>query len=157
LYSRNCPNLTREAPEISLAITLCVAHFGSEPPRLDRYRNELAAGALGITASKANTDGLLLLRRLAATAPDPDSDVVFLPQPRAVNFVKACQGWITSDADIDEDVESEITNVILHLVPILGNVSGAHWDFIFDVIENNLEVCLIYALVRRGRGLIIFP
>jgi hypothetical protein len=136
-----CPELIREAPEISLAITLCVAQFGSEPPRLDRYRNELAAGVLGITASKANTDGLLLLRRLAATAPDPDSDVVFLSQPRAVNFVKACQGWITSDADIEEDVESEITNIFFHLVPILENVSGAHWDFIFDLIENNLEVC----------------
>jgi len=135
------PELIREAPEISLVITLCVARFGSEPPRLDRYRNELAAGVLGITASKANTDGLLLLRRLAATAPDPDSDIVFLPQPRAVNFVKACQGWITSDADIDENVESEITNVFFHLVPILQNVSGSHWDFIFDLIENNLEVC----------------
>ncbi|KAI0273234.1 hypothetical protein BGY98DRAFT_998534 [Russula aff. rugulosa BPL654] len=131
--------LERDSPEISLAIILCVAQFGSEPPRFDRYRNELAAGVLGITASKANTDGLLLIRRLAATAPDPDSDIVFLPQLRAVNFVKACQGWITSDADIDEDVESEITNVFYHLVPILGNVSGAHWDFIFDLIENNLE------------------
>jgi E3 ubiquitin-protein ligase listerin len=82
-----------------------------------------------------------LLRRLSAVAPDPDSDVVFLPQQRAVNFVKACQGWIASDMDIDEDVESEITNVFFHLVPILQNVSGSHWDFIFDLIENNLEVC----------------
>lgn len=138
--NRSVLELIREAPEVSLAITHCVAQFGSEPLRLDRYRNELAAGALGITASKANTDGLLLLRRLAATAPDPDSDVVFLPQLRAVNFVKACQGWIASDADIDEDVESEITNVLFHLVPILQNVPGAHWDFIFDLIENNLEV-----------------
>lgn len=150
--SRNCPELIREAPEISLAITLCIAESGSEPPRLDRYRNELAAGALGITASKANTDGLLLLRRLAATAPDPDSDIVFLPQLRAVNFVKACQGWITSDADIDEDVESEITNVFFHLVPILQNVSGAHWDFIFDLIENNLEVCRYMFLFLEGHG-----
>jgi hypothetical protein len=111
---------------------------------------------LGITASKANTDGLLLIRRLAATAPDPDSDIVFLPQLRAVNFVKACQGWITSDADIDEDVESEITNVFYHLVPILGNISGAHWDFIFDLIENNLEVCLIYSLIPKRHDLIAF-
>jgi E3 ubiquitin-protein ligase listerin len=119
---------------------LCIAQSGSEPPRLDRYRNELAAGILGVPARKANTDGLLLLRRLTATAPDPDSDVVFLSQPRAVNFVKACQGWTTSDEDIDEDVESEITNVCFHLVPILQNVSGSHWDFMFDLIENNLEV-----------------
>jgi hypothetical protein len=86
-----------------------------------------------------------LLRRLAATAPDPDSDVVFLPQPRAVNFVKACQGWIASDEDIDEDVESEITDVFFHLVPILQNVPGSHWDFIFDLIENNLEVCWFFS------------
>lgn len=103
----------------------------------------MAAGILGIPASKANSDGLLLLRRLAAIAPDPDSDVVFLPQPRAVNFVKACQGWVTSDEDISEDVESEITNVFFHLVPILQNVPGSHWDFMFDLIENNLEVSLV--------------
>ena len=128
---------------------------GSEPPHLDRYRNELAAGVLGITASKANTNGLLLLRRLAATAPDPDSDVVFLPQPRAVNLVKACQGWVTSNADIDEDVESEITNVFFHLVPILQNIPGAHWDFIFDLIENKLEVRLPVLLFLEGQtGLI---
>jgi len=25
-------------------------------------------------------------------------------------------------------------------LPVLQNIPGAHWDFIFDVIENNLEV-----------------
>ncbi|KAI9444100.1 hypothetical protein H4582DRAFT_1919312 [Lactarius indigo] len=129
----------KNSTALSLAIVTCVTRLGSEPTRLDRYRNELAAGILSIPPIKANTDGLLLLRRLAATAPDPESDVVFLPQPRAVNFVKACQGWVSSDEDIDEDVESEITNVFFHLVPILQNVPGSHWEFIFDVIENNLE------------------
>ena len=129
------------APQTALAIVTAVVQLGSEPPRLERYWNELAAGILGIPSTKANTDGVLLLRRLAATAPDFDSDVVFLPQPRAVNFMKQCQQWITSDEEIDEDVESEMTAVFYHLVPILQNVSGGHWDFIFDVIENNLEVC----------------
>ncbi|SRR6266571_3294945 len=141
----------RKAPALSLAIVICVTQLGSEPVRLDRYRNELAAGILGIPASKANTDGLLLLRRLAATAPDPESDVVFLPQPRAVNFVKACQGWVSSDEDIDEDVESEITNVFFHFVPILQNVPGSHWEFIFDVIENNLEVSRLVVFVYEPR------
>ncbi|KAI0042795.1 hypothetical protein FA95DRAFT_1682318 [Auriscalpium vulgare] len=131
--------LEKKAPQLSLAIVLAVTRYGPEPPRLDRYRNELAAEALGIRPNKANTSGLLLLRRLAATAPDPESDVVFLPQPRAVNFVKACQQWIASDEDLDEDVESEMTAVFIHLVPILQNVSGSHWDLIFDVIESNLE------------------
>ena len=140
----------RKAPVLSLAIVICITQLGSEPARLDRYRNELAAGTLGISASKANTDGLLLLRRLAATAPDPESDVVFLPQTRAVNFVKACQGWVSSDEDIDEDVESEITNVCFHLVPLLQNVPGSHWEFIFDLIENNLEVSLSHGFLLRA-------
>ncbi|OBZ77520.1 E3 ubiquitin-protein ligase listerin [Grifola frondosa] len=127
------------APSASLAIVQAVTRYAPEPPRLDRYRNELAANMLGVPPSKANTEGMWLLRRLAATAPDPDSDVVFLPQLRAVNLVKACQQWITSDEDLDEDVQSEMTLVFLHLVPILQNIPGAHWDLIFDVVENNLE------------------
>lgn len=99
---------------------------------------------LGIPARKANTDGLWLLRKLAVTAPNPESDVIFLPQPRAVNLMKACQQWITSDEELDEDVESEMILVFLHLAPILQSVPGTHWGLIFDVMENNLEVLFIH-------------
>ncbi|EPQ53690.1 hypothetical protein GLOTRDRAFT_117039 [Gloeophyllum trabeum ATCC 11539] len=131
--------LEKKAPLTSIALVSCVTAFGPEPPRLDRYRNELAAGIFGVPASKANDEGLLSLLRLAATAPDPESDVVFLPQPRAINLMKACQQWVESDEDISEDVESAMTLIFYHLVPILQDVPGGHWDFIFDVIENNLE------------------
>ncbi|TDL24483.1 hypothetical protein BD410DRAFT_785971 [Rickenella mellea] len=134
-------SLEKHAPQTSMAITLAVTEYAPEPPRLDRYRNELAAEILGIPPSKANSTGLLLLRKLAATAPDPDSDVVYLPQLRAVNFVKAYQQWVTSDEDIDEAVESEMTVILTHLAPILQNVAGSHWDLIFDMVENNLENC----------------
>ncbi|KAH9887215.1 hypothetical protein C8Q73DRAFT_713250 [Cubamyces lactineus] len=127
------------APHTALAIVFSVTRYAPEPPRLDRFRNELAASTLGIPASKANSEGLWILRNLAAAAPDPESDVVFLPQPRAVNLVKACQQWITSDEDLDEEVQSEMTLVFAHLAPILQNISGAHWDLVFDVVENNLE------------------
>ncbi|KAI0371298.1 hypothetical protein BV20DRAFT_1035310 [Pilatotrama ljubarskyi] len=127
------------APHTSLAIVFSVTRYAPEPPRLDRFRNELAAGTLGIPASKANSEGLWLLRNLAAAAPDPESDIIFLPQTRAVNLIKACQQWITSDEDLDEDVQSEMTLVFAHLAPILQNVPGAHWDLVFDVVENNLE------------------
>ncbi|OCH91295.1 hypothetical protein OBBRIDRAFT_887096 [Obba rivulosa] len=131
--------IEKQAPQTSLAIALSVTRYAPEPARLDRYRNELAAEVLGVRPSRANTDGLWLLRRLAAVAPDPESDVVFLPEHRAVNLVKACQQWIASDEDIDEEVESELTLVLIHLAPILQSVPGAHWDLIFDVMENNLE------------------
>jgi hypothetical protein len=129
-----------KAPETSMAITSTLVECAPEPQRLDRYRNELAASLLGISPSRVNTDGLLTLRRLVSTAPDPESVIIFLPQQRAVNVIKACQQWITSDEDIDEEVESVMLLVFLHLAPILHTVPGAHWEFIFDVIESNLEV-----------------
>lgn len=106
----------------------------------------MAANLTAIPVRKANVDGLWLLRRLAAAAPDPDSEVVFLPQQRAVQLVKACQTWVQADDDedeeggVDEEVESAMTQVFVSLAPILQDITGAHWDFMFDVIENNLEV-----------------
>ncbi|KAI0790522.1 hypothetical protein C8Q75DRAFT_762281 [Abortiporus biennis] len=133
--------LEAKAPLTALAIILCVTRYAPEPQRLDRYRNELAANLTGISATKANVEGLWMLRKLVAVAPDPESDVIFLPTPRAVNVVKTCQQWVSSDEDIDEEVEGEMTSLFLHLAPILQNVSGSHWDFMFDIIENNLENC----------------
>jgi len=123
-----------------MTITAAIAATRTEPPKLDRYRNELAASLLGIR-SDINGQGLLTLRKLAATAPDPDSEVVFLPQVRAVNVVKAFQQWVASDdEDVGEDVESAMIHVYIPLAPILQNFAGKHWEFIFDVLESILEV-----------------
>ncbi|KAJ8701215.1 hypothetical protein PTI98_000028 [Pleurotus ostreatus] len=128
----------------SLALTKAVSSIGVDSPRLDRYRNELTASITGVPPSKASTAGLALLRKLIAAAPPADSDVVFLPQHRAVNLVKACQHWATSDdEDIGEDVECAMTEVFVHVAPILQNVPGAHWEFIFDVVESNVETCSV--------------
>jgi hypothetical protein len=137
------------APQTSISILHAVAKSGAEPPRLDRYRNELAANLLGVPPAKANSEGLLALRKLGAVAPDVHSDISFLPQNRAVNLLKACQTWATSDEDIDEELESSMTLIFLHLVPILQSVPGAHWDLIFDVMENNLEVPSLFNLLIR--------
>jgi hypothetical protein len=138
------------APTASCAITALVARYAPEIPRLDRYRNELAANTLGIPPARANTDGLATLRKLAAAAPDPDADTAFLPAPRAVNLAKACQAWVASDdADVDEALEGAMTLVFLHAAPVLQHVPGAHWDFVFDVMENNLEVG-VYGWMARA-------
>ncbi|KAJ7056206.1 hypothetical protein C8F01DRAFT_377750 [Mycena amicta] len=128
------------APETCITVVSAVSSSTLEPPRLERYRNELAADLLGIPPRKANTQGLLTLRKLAASAPDAESDVTFLPQQRAINVFKACQQWIASDeADVEEEVESAMTMVFFDLAPLLQSVPGTHWDLVFDVVENNLE------------------
>ncbi|KAM6492444.1 hypothetical protein JOM56_012168 [Amanita muscaria] len=131
--------LENDAPQTCMALISAIVECAPEPQRLDHYRNELASSLLSIPARQANTKGLLTLRKLAMTAPNPDTDIVFLPQHRAVNVVKACQQWISSDEDIDEEVESAMMLVFVPLVPILQTVSGAHWEFMFDIIESNLE------------------
>lgn len=74
---------------------------------------------------------------------------MFLPQNRAVNFMKNCQSWQISDEDIDEDVDCEMTLVFISLAPILQNIPGAHWEFIFDVVETNLEVIMTTSLSMK--------
>ncbi|KAJ8507641.1 hypothetical protein ONZ45_g9999 [Pleurotus djamor] len=149
--------LEKTAPVTSLVLLRAVSGCNVESPRLERYRNEIAANITGVPPSKADTQGLSLLRRLIALAPDPESDIIFLPQPRAVSLVKACQQWATSDdADAGEEVECEMTEIFIHVAPILQNVSGTHWDFIMDVVENNLEVSSLddaSTLVTLGRTL----
>ena len=134
------------APQTSMMIIASITTTGAEPPKLDRFRNEIAASLLGIKPHKANTEGLLALRKLAASAPDPDGDVVFLTSPRAINVIKACQGWVLAvdsddddGAEIEEWVESAMLPIFMHLAPILQNVSGGHWAFVFDVLEGVLE------------------
>jgi hypothetical protein len=127
-----------------MTIIAAITATGAEPPKLDRYRNEIAASLLGIKAHKVNTEGLLALRRLAASAPDPDGEVVFLTSPRAINVVKACQGWVLgNDGDdgeeMEERVESAMLPIFMHLAPILQNVPGGPWAFVFDVLEGVLE------------------
>ncbi|KAF7338785.1 Delta-9 fatty acid desaturase protein [Mycena sanguinolenta] len=139
LWMAFAKKIEKSAPETCIAIVTAVSTSTLEPPRLERYRNELAADLLGISPSKANTQGLLTLRKLAASAPAVDSDVVFLPQQRSVNIFKACQQWIASDEDIEEELESVMTLVFFYLAPLLQNVPGTHWDLMFDVIESNLE------------------
>ena len=128
-----------------MTIIAAITTTCAEPPKLDRYRNEIAASLLGIKPHKANTEGLLALRRLAASAPDPDGDVVFLTSPRAINVVKACQRWVLGgdgeddEEELEERVESVMLPIFMHLAPILQNVPGGPWAFVFDVLEGVLE------------------
>ncbi|KAI6158556.1 hypothetical protein EDD17DRAFT_1622088 [Pisolithus thermaeus] len=147
----------RAAPQTAIAILASITEYAPEPLKLDRYRNELAATLLGVKPEDAETTGLKYLRLLSASAPDSNSEVVFLPQHRAVNVMRACQTWIAEgDEDASEELESAMTLIFRHIAPILENVPGSHWEFIWDVIENNLEICSLQesdTLVTLGRTL----
>ncbi|KAG8925869.1 listerin E3 ubiquitin protein ligase 1 [Tulasnella sp. 418] len=131
--------LLDKAPQTSLAISLSVTNFGLESSKLDRYRNELASRLSGVPPKKANSDGLKLLRHLISTAPHPESDAVFLPQQRAVFLIQGLQKWIASDEDLDEDINGLLAALFTNMAPIIQSVPGAHWDLIYDLMEENLE------------------
>ena len=71
--------------------------------------------------------------------------MVFLTLPGAVNVVKACQGWVLAADDddgeeMDKQLKSAMLPIFMHSAPILQNVPGSHWAFVFDVLEAVLEV-----------------
>ncbi|KAH7882407.1 hypothetical protein F5I97DRAFT_1939442 [Phlebopus sp. FC_14] len=142
--------LGKTAPQTTISILTSIAEHVPEPHRLDRYRNELAASLLGVRPRDSTSTGLSLLRLLAATAPHPDSDVIFLPQQRAVNVMKVCQAWIAAEDGSEEDVESAMTLIFLHLAPILQSIPGSHWEFIWDV---NCSLRDSTTLTTLGRSL----
>jgi E3 ubiquitin-protein ligase listerin len=122
-------------------IISAITSFAPNPPLLDRHRNELAASLLSIKSSDANVDGLIALRKLMSCAPPADSEIIFLPQQRALNVIKACEKWFSDEnVEIDAEVESAMTAVFAILAPILQDLSGGHWDFVWDLVENNLDV-----------------
>lgn len=111
-----------------------------EVPRLDRLRSEIASNLSGVPPDRASTDGIRLVRQLVAVAPAADSDAALLPQQRAVFLLQALQKWIASDESMEDDMDALLLAVCYHLAPVVQSIPGAHWDFIFDLIESNLEV-----------------
>lgn len=60
-------------------------------------------------------------------------------------LIQRIQVWLANDGDDEEEELPEMINTMLailfaHLAPIVQELSGAHWDLIFDIIELNLEV-----------------
>lgn len=52
---------------------------------------------------------------------------------------------MASDEDLDGEIDSLLAHLCAELAPVLQTVPGAHWDFIFDLMESNLEVSLFDA------------
>jgi len=74
-----------------------------------------------------------------------------MPQQRAVFLVQTLQGWMgDDDAEVDVKVEVEVTKVLADVAPILLGLPGAHWEFVMDLVESNLEVNFIVSRVSVG-------
>jgi hypothetical protein len=116
-----------------------------ETPRFERHQNSLASTLSGVSASLASTTGLSLLISLISTTPNLDSAVILLPQQRTISLLRTMSMWISSEVEIIrlQEVLEKLAELLGHLVPIVQELSGAHWDLVFDVIESNLEVSLI--------------
>jgi hypothetical protein len=123
-----------------LAIISAAVSSGIETALLTKLRNEVASDLTGLSASRANLEGTRSLQTLLLLAPLPDSDSVFLPPQRAINIIQTVERWIESDEDLEANIESRTIALYCHLAPILQSLSGRHWDFAFDLIENTLEV-----------------
>jgi E3 ubiquitin-protein ligase listerin len=128
------------APDLACAVILAVKPILLESPRFERYQNELASLVAGVPSSTASTKGLSLLRLLLATTPPLDAPIIFLPQQRTMFLIQAVQRWIASDDDLEEEILASVAELFLHLAPIVQELSGSHWELVFDVVESNLEV-----------------
>jgi E3 ubiquitin-protein ligase listerin len=120
------------AVQSAIAIVLCLTHLNLETPRLDRYRIELASRLSGVSPHKASTEGRRLLE---AAAPNPESDVIFLPTQRTVFMVQAFPKWFNGDDDINVHVESQFASIFIHIAPLLQSMPESHWDLLTDLVE----------------------
>ncbi len=112
---------------------LCCA--GAEGKAMERWRAEWTGAIL-------NGGGVRHMRKLAASIPRAESDVVFVqPVQRAVNLVRAMEEFVS-----EEDEDPVIATLLLPLLPILQNVPGAHWDFIYDVIASSVDLKMVLAM-----------
>ncbi|KAK4688698.1 E3 ubiquitin-protein ligase listerin, partial [Tremellales sp. Uapishka_1] len=154
-------------PQLSLAIILAVKPLLLDTKSFSLAQNRLANALTTLPIAQANSKGIPALRLLIASAPPPDAASVFLPQQRAVFVLRHVGGWLLhEDADdLAEEIEYRIAELYTSLAPVVQDLSGGHWDSIFDLIESGLEssdledpstYCLLYqclVLLQQVRDL----
>ena len=136
-------------PMPTRAVLHAVVPLLQRSPRLDRVRNDIASRLTAVPIAKAGSEGLRLLRNLLATAPSADSEDVFLPEQRTIFVMQHLTSWLTSTEeaadDLPEEVEARVCLLFAEFLPIVQGRPGAHWNSVFDMITNNLEVSHGYA------------
>lgn len=94
------------------------------------------------------TSGASQLQLLLALAYASTSDEDLLPANRAIFLLQAFQKWHLFDIEAEGEEGEEaldvagplIIRVCTQLVSAIQDLSGAHWDFMFDIVEYLIEV-----------------
>lgn len=130
------------ATSLFIAIFLAIKPLLLDSERFQTAQNRLASYLTTIKPSQAGKEGIPAIRRLLTSAPPADAPSVFLPQQRAIFVLRHIGSWLTSDEadDFDESMEVYVTQLYAALAPVVQDVSGGHWDAIFDMIESGLDV-----------------
>ncbi|BGO97992.1 E3 ubiquitin-protein ligase listerin [Rhodotorula toruloides] len=127
------------APDLACAILHAIKPVLLDTPRFERYQNELAANLAGVQPSAIDVKAVPALRQLLAASPPLDAPLIFLPQQRSMFLIQAISRWIGSDEPISEELHAGIAELFCHLAPIVQDLSGGHWDLMFDLLETNLD------------------
>lgn len=122
----------------------------------DRLRNELINALLGLSASKASSEGRLVSAKswfgilrtylglqklilLNAMHPEADEGVVPLPQPRVMFLLKHLLSWFDEgnvEVELSPAVITESARAFTGLIPVVKTMYGEHWELLLDFIKN---------------------
>ena len=129
------------APITAVGIVSAVKPLLLDTDVFVKTQNRFASALTTIPPSKANDSGISALRLLIAAAPPSDAASLFLPQQRALLVLRHISSWLASDDadDFDESMEVYVARIYTALAPVVQDLSGAHWDGIYDLIENGLD------------------
>ena len=112
-----------------------------DSPPFETAQNRLANALTGISPAQADVKGLSALRLLIASAPPFDSSAAYIPERRALFVLRHVGSWLASDdlEDLSDELTLRLFELFTALAPIVQSEIGAHWDMMFDVLENTLS------------------
>lgn len=137
-------------PYIALAVIHAIKPVMMDSKPFEVAQNRLANALTAVSAKNANEKGIPALRILIASAPALDAASEFIPQQRAIFVLRHIATWLAAGAGGNEDEEDEdedegeemlirVAELYIVLAPIVQSVPGAHWESIFDLLENVLD------------------
>ncbi len=131
-------------PQLAVAIILAIKPIMQDSRSFSTAQNRLASALTTIPTRQISKAGIAHIRLLNATAPPQDAASLFIPQQRAIFVLKHVSGWLVDEDDegMSEDVEWRVLELYSYLGAVVQDLQGSHWDSIFDLVENGLEVSL---------------